>query len=280
MRARLWQLPVMRTSELEQWGAIWQKDIANYDAAAILAAVEEESASIRCEKITNYLNNHLGDLGGKHTIEIGCGGAIYSLILARLGARATLLDYSPDALMIAERNLGTLNLNAELLEGDAFNLSSELHGRFDVAMSFGTVEHYRYPRRLAICRSHVDLVKSGGVVIISTPNIFFFPHEILKVLLAARGKWFLGYEGSFTPRELRRIGRDLGLRNVRVVGSSWRADLRHYMSIVRETRTFRRWFSRLDSQNRSAVGLAQTHHWLDDVLGHDVVLLGVKQSAG
>jgi|TARA_B100001964_G_scaffold243271_2_gene320685 2-polyprenyl-3-methyl-5-hydroxy-6-metoxy-1,4-benzoquinol methylase len=270
----------MKTSDTEQWGAIWQNDISNYDAAAVLAAVEEESASVRCEKITTYLDTHLGDLGGKHTIEIGCGGAIYSLILARLGARATLLDYSPDALALAERNLGALDLEGELLQADAFNLSSQLHGRFDVAMSFGTVEHYRYPRRLAICQAHVDLAKHGGVVIISVPNVLFLPHEVLKRLLAARGKWFLGYEGSFSCMELRRMGNALGLRDAQIVGSSWRADLCRYVRIVRETRTFRSWFPWLDAQNRSAVRLAQTHHWLDDLLGHDVVLLGVKQSAG
>ena len=269
----------MKTSDTEQWGAIWQNDISNYDAAAVLAAVEEESASVRCEKITTYLDTHLGDLGGKHTIEIGCGGAIYSLILARLGARATLLDYSPEALALAERNLGALHLEGELLQADAFNLSPELHGRFDVVMSFGTVEHYRYPRRLAICQAHVDLVKPGGVVIISVPNVFFLPHEILKVLLVARGKWFLGYEGSFSRRELFRVARQLGLQRYRIVGSSWRNDLRRYVEIVRDTRTFGKWFpkSRPGTQP-AAARRAREDHWLDNFFGHDIGLLGVKRS--
>ena len=270
----------MKTSDPEQWSAVWKRDIACYDASAVLAAVEEESAGVRCQKITGYLNSHLGDLDGKRTIEIGCGGAIYSLILAQLGARPTLLDYSCDAITLAERNLSLLELEGELMQADAFKLPPEQLGRFDVAMSFGTVEHYRFPRRLDICQSHVDLVRPGGVVVISTPNIFFLPHEILKALLAMRGKWFLGYEGSFSRAELIRMGRELGLQDVRIVGSSWRADLSRYVRIVRETRSFRRLFSRLGVQNASAAPSSQIHHWLDDFLGHDIALLGVKRSVG
>ncbi len=266
----------MRTIEPEGWGAVWRRDMATYDAASVIAAVDEESVSVRCEKITAYLDEHVGDLVGKRAVEIGCGGAIYSLIYARLGARATLLDYNLEALALAKRNLGALDLEGKLLQADAFNLSPDLHTRFDVAMSFGTVEHYRYPRRLAICQAHVDLVKPGGVVIIGVPNVLFLPHEVLKRLLVARGKWFLGYEGSFSRRELRGVGNSLGLRDARIVGSSWRADLRRYVRIVRETHTFQRWFSSGGRHNGSAVPRKQTHHWLDDYLGHDVVLLGVK----
>ena len=270
----------MRTIESEGWGAVWQRDMASYDPDSTLAAVDEERAGVRCEKITAYLENHLGELSGKRTIEIGCGGAIYSMIFGRLGARATMLDYSPDAFTLAERNLGALNLDGKLLQADAFNLPLELHGRFDVAMSFGTVEHYRYPRRLAICKSHVELLRPGGVAIISTPNILFLPHEILKVLLTARGKWFLGYEGSFSRRELHRVGRELGLLDIRIVGSSWRTDLRRYMRIVRETHTFRRWFPNFRYLSSATEVPPQSHHWLDDHLGHDIVLLGTKPSVG
>lgn len=270
----------MHTSDTEtgQWGAIWKQGIDGYDASAVLDTVEQESTGVRCQKITGYLSHHLGDLSGKRTIEVGCGGAVYSLILAQLGARVTLLDYSSEAIALAERNLSVLDLDGELIQADVFKLSPELLGIYDVAMSFGTVEHYRSPRRLGICRSHVDLVRPGGVVIISAPNILFLPHEILKTLLAARGKWFLGYEGSFSRSELSRVGRELGLRDVRIVGSSWLADLRRYVQIVRHTRTFRSWFRPLGLHKLSPSSRPQTHHWLDDFLGHDIVLMGVKQS--
>lgn len=274
MRVKLLQWLRMRTSDTSLWDALWKKDVACYDPSALSAAVEEESTGVRCQKITRYLDRYLGDLAGKRTIEVGCGGGIYSMIFARLGARVTLLDYSPDALMLAERNLGALNLEGELMRVDAFNLPSDFLGKYDVAMSFGTVEHYRYPRRLDICRAHVDLVKPGGVVIISTPNIFFLPHEILKVLLSMRRKWFLGYEGSFSRHELRRVGRKLSLHDLQIVGSSWLADLRRYAWIMRDTQTFRRWFSWGGRSHLVTTSRPQTHQWLDDYLGHDIALLG------
>ena len=70
---------------------------------------------MRCQKIIQYLCEQIGDLDGKKTIEIGCGGAIYSLIFARMGARSTLLDYSSDAIVLAKRNLDALGLQGELM---------------------------------------------------------------------------------------------------------------------------------------------------------------------
>ncbi len=103
----------MRTIESEGWGAVWRRDMAAYDPASVIAAVDEESVSVRCEKHTAYLDEHVGDLAGKRTVEMGRCDAIYSLIFARLGARATLLDYSPEALTLAASNLRALALEGE-----------------------------------------------------------------------------------------------------------------------------------------------------------------------
>ena len=270
----------MKTINNQQWGDVWNKDLHNYDPDAELDAINYENAGVRCQKIIQYLYEQIGDLDGKQTIEIGCGGAIYSLIFARMGARSTLLDYSSDAIVLAKRNLDALGLQGELVEADVFNPPSDLIGRFDVAMSFGTVEHYRYPERLDICRAHVNLLKPGGICIISTPNILFLPHEILKAALIMKSKWFLGYEGSFSTVELRKVGRKLGLRDMKVIGSSWRADIMRYVRIVSETNTYRRLLNFVGKDvGHSNNLISQKHHWLDDFLGHDIVLIGVKDDS-
>ncbi len=268
----------MKTIGADQWGNVWEKDLAEYQGVEMRAAVDEEANSVRCEKILQFLRNRLGGLSGLRTVEVGCGGAIYSLIFARLGAKITLLDFSSAALRLVEQNLEALGLDGDLVQVDAFNLPQEQLETYDIAMSFGTIEHYRYPERLAICQSHVDMVRPGGVVILSTPNILFIPHEILKLMLIARGKWFLGYEGSFSRLEFQRISRKLGLVQVTLVGSSWRADVRRYLNIVRSTRTYRRLFGapHMEVDVSTAVPVLQTHHWLDDYLGHDLALLGIK----
>lgn len=267
----------MKTINNNQWGDVWKNDMHAYDADSELMSMNIENVSVRCEKIMHYVKQHIGDLTQKKSVEVGCGGAIYSQIFARMGAIATLIDYSVEALELAERNFTNLGLDADMIETDVFNLSSNLIEKFDVAMSFGTVEHYRYPERLEICRAHVDLLRPGGICIISTPNIFFLPHELLKILLVRKEKWFLGYEGSFSPFELRNVGHKLGLRNIKIIGSSWRADLIRYMNIIRETNTFKNWFQTTNPQVDALLSpTKQTHNWLDDFIGHDIVLLGVK----
>lgn len=256
---------------------MWARDLDSHRPKTVMAAVDAEASGVRCRKILAYLHGHNVDVSSSRTIEVGCGGAVYSMILARLGAHPTLLDYSSDALLLAESNLGALNLNGEFVQADAFNILPEYLGQYDIAMSFGTVEHYRYPPRLKICQAHVDLVRPGGLVIISVPNILFLPHEILKLLLIARRKWFLGYEGSLSRGELQRVGRRLGLLDLRIAGSSWLSDVRRYKHIVRDTQTFQRWFCAGKSAKESDVNRKpEAHQWLDDYLGHDIVLLGMK----
>lgn len=267
----------MKTINNQQWGDVWNKDLQHYDIDAELSAINHENSSVRCQKIIQYLHDQIGDLDGKRSVEIGCGGAIYSLILNRMDVKTTLLDYSSEAIVLAKRNLDALGLQGDLVEADVFDPPSDLIGRFDVAMSFGTVEHYRYPKRLDICKAHIKLLKPGGVCIISTPNILFLPHEILKAALIMKNKWFLGYEGSFSPIELRKVGRKLGLKDMKVIGSSWCADFLRYVRIVRETSTYRRLFNFSEKDVPiPGYSIVQKHHLLDNFLGHDIVLIGVK----
>ncbi len=264
---------MIETPTASQWGSVWA---GNQESAEwVSRAVEEEEDGVRCRRILEYLHAALGDLAGKRSIEIGCGAATYSLIMARRGAGPTLLDYSPEALSLAANRLKWLGLQGELLEANAFNFPKEMRGSFDIAMSFGTVEHYRYPERLAICQSHLDLIKPGGVVVISVPNVWFLPHELLKVLLASRGKWFLGYEGSFSRQELWSVGKRLRLKNAMIVGSSFQGDLAHYFNVVRHTRTVQQWWSAKKSDVTRDVK-AQVPCWLDNFFGYALVLLGVK----
>ncbi len=67
---------------------------------------------------------------------------------------------------------------------------------------------------------------------------------------------------------------------MKVIGSSWRADFMRYVMIVRETSTYRRLFNFVEKDAGSSNNLiSQKHHWLDDFLGHDIVLIGVKDES-
>lgn len=264
----------MQSFNSEEWGNIWSEGRGSVDE--IHSAIVSESASVRCRKILAYLKMNLGELSNISTIEIGCGAGIYSLILAGLGAKVTFFDYSSEALKLAEQNLRSLGLDGILVQGDAFQLPQTLKN-FDVSMSFGTVEHYRYPARRDICQAHVNLIRPGGVAVISAPNLFFFPHEFLKAVLKLKGKWYLGYEGSFSRFEMFRMGNKLDLVGSKIIGSSFPGGVKRYKEIIKGTATFRRLFGDRDGMPVAMPnGDVQPDHWLDDYIGQDIVLMGMK----
>ena len=271
-------------SDRRIWDALWGHGGRQTDER-LRDEVEEEEASFRCKRILRYMNEQ-----GLHperisVIEVGSGSGIYSAILAKRHATVTALDQSEVALQRVRERAKAVGVHIDEVNGDAVTTAKERSGQFDMAMSFGTVEHFRPPLRYEMCQAHWELVRVGGVVIISVPNVLFLPHEILKRLLILRGKWFLGYEGSFTPWELQRVGRRLGLVHMDMHGTNLTADVVKYWNIIRGTRLWARLFPwwrpapggrggssgplDLDPPGRFTA-LANRY------LGHDITLLGVK----
>ncbi len=205
--------------------------------------------------------------------------------MAQLGSVVTVVDLSDVALSRAKERAAAVGTELQTVRQDVLEFAEAKGGGFDMALSFGTVEHFRPPLRQKMCAAHVDLVKPGGVIIISVPNLFFLPHEILKRLLICRGKWFFGYEGSFTQWELRREASRLGLIHANRQGTDVVDDLRKYAEIVRGTRLWHRllpWKKNRQEQNpatgeiRDSSGEIRT--FINRYLGHDITLFGVKPS--
>lgn len=233
---------------------------------------QRENGGVREGKIISYIEKHLGNINGLRTIEVGSGTGLYSFIFAKRGASVTLMDYSRNALLLAHKYFDSLGLPASFIQVDALNLNSDLLGKFDVAMSFGTIEHYRYQEQLIMAKAHLDLVKPGGVVIISVPNRCFFFHEFFKYYLQQKNKWHLGYEKSFTKGELLRLGKKLSLENIKIYGSAFFADTFWYLNILQQTRSFKGFFHNIYWQ----LPLVKFPSFLDNLFGAAIFLLGCK----
>jgi 2-polyprenyl-3-methyl-5-hydroxy-6-metoxy-1,4-benzoquinol methylase len=264
------------------WDAVWGRS-GPVMAVELRREAETEASSSRCREILGYLRIHGLSVAGLRVVEVGCGSAIYGSILAQRGASVTLLDQSALALERANARAEALGVMVECIQTDAFRFAEENSGRFDLAMSFGTVEHYRPPSRFQLCKAHVDLVRPGGVVVVSVPNQLFLPHEILKRLLILRRKWFLGYERSFTPWELRKVARTLGLQGSVFHGTDLLQDAHRYWKIVTGTSLWGRIFPWRKSHNSGAVSMrlesgpvGPTRRSINRLLGLDITLLGVK----
>ena len=240
--------------------------------AEFRAWVKRESRGVRGRKILAYINKYLGNSRGIKTIEVGSGLGVYSFILGLRGAAVTLMDYSKEALSLAEINFSSSGLTASFLRMDALALDPNLRQQFDVAMSFGTIEHFEGEERLRMARAHFDLVRPGGLVIISVPNRLFFPHEILNFFLHRKNKWPLGYERSFSRQELLRLAGQIGLKKVKVCGSAFITDIIRYFFVFGRTNFFRKFFRALTCP----VSFIDLTCPCDDLFGADIFLMGCK----
>ncbi|MBE9214512.1 methyltransferase domain-containing protein [Plectonema cf. radiosum LEGE 06105] len=262
-----------QTSNPNLWNQVWSQ--SSHEKSEFWEWVERESNGFRGTKVQDYIRTNVGDISQLKTIEVGSGLGIYSFIFARLGAEVTLLDYSKQALTLAEECFQKHSLKANFILQDALSLNSDLHSRYDVAMSFGTVEHFRYPQRLQMIETHINLVRNGGAIVISVPNKAFFPHEVLKAYLQRKNKWELGYEGAFSRKEFFKLARQLQLSNSKLMGSAFLSDFHRYVQIYRSTHIFQKIFGSNISTSAN-LQIREKSSWLDDYFGADLVLLGIN----
>lgn len=84
--------------------------------------------------------NLLGDVKGKKVIELGCGGAENSIILAKQGAKCTGVDLSIEQLKYARNSAEKHGVDIELIEGDFENLFMLGNKCFDIAISIFAID--------------------------------------------------------------------------------------------------------------------------------------------
>ena len=109
---------------------------------------------------------------GMKFLEIGCApGKMLSWTAAVLGAGVSGLDYSEPGVLLARRLFRELGLSADIRNEDVFS-TTFAEGSFDVVYSAGVIEHFEDPSR--IVRIHTELLKPGGLAVITVPNLAGF----------------------------------------------------------------------------------------------------------
>lgn len=251
------------------WENVWSSNVSEIK---FWQWVERDLSSIRTRKIEDYVREYHGGIKGFNIIEIGSGMGEYSFIFGKKGAKVTLLDNNKKALDRAKVIFERKRIKAKFLLKDIFNSNKELKTKFDIAMSFGTIEHFKYPKRCDIIKKHYDFLKTGGILVIGVPNILFFPHEIMKMILHIRKKWYLGYEKPFSRMELRKVANNLNLKHWKIIGSSFSYDFKKYLEEYRNSSIGKKLFG----QEQKEFMKIEKESIFDDFLGADIVLLGVK----
>lgn len=203
------------------WGKVWARDFTHEENRL---DIQREGQRVRWKKIRSAVLKKFDSFDNLKVIEIGSGRGIYSLLFSREGAQAYLLDDDALALKRAGELFDEWGQSFQSVAADAFALPPDSMGKFDIAMSYGLAEHFRYPERFQIFESHLRLLRPGGLLIVSVPNRAFLPYRIGKFLLEALHKWELGLEIPFSRGELQRIAKRLGLKNWQIIGSGFVAD--------------------------------------------------------
>jgi SAM-dependent methyltransferase len=115
------------------WDSIHrQRDVGrirtHHDVAADLAAGETA--------LSPEQRALLGDVAGRHLLDLGCGDGMELLELARAGAAVVGVDNSPRQLAAAQRAADALGLPCRLVLADLLRLPEDLlQGEFDVVFS-------------------------------------------------------------------------------------------------------------------------------------------------
>lgn len=193
------------------WSKVW-RNAPTVERDDLLLSRERRGP--RWQEIVTRLECAFGTINGLTTIELGSGRGDLSALLAERGAKVTLLDTCPAALEQATWRFDRLGLKASLVEADMFTTPASLIGRFDVAMSSGVIEHFVGDRRTDSLIAHRNVLRPGGMTIVSVPHAACIPYRVWKLYLELRRRWPYGVERPYSAREIGRRARAAALESV------------------------------------------------------------------
>ncbi|MBC7922092.1 MAG: methyltransferase domain-containing protein [Ferruginibacter sp.] len=110
----------------------------------------------------------VAQLKNQQVLEVGCGAGDFSIYLAKHGANVTAIDFSEEAIRIAQLKSATQAVQVDFVVKDAQDLSSFPTGTYDVIFSFECLEHLPDPQRMV--KECYRVLKTNGKIILTTEN--------------------------------------------------------------------------------------------------------------
>ena len=157
-------------------------------------------------------------LSGKTALDVGCGAGLLTEPLARLGAKVTGIDATPDVIDIARDHANAMGLAIDYRAGDV----QELDGRFDLITCMEVIEHVADPA--AFVELLAARLSKDGLLLLSTPNATGWS-KLMMITIAERfGRIPRGtheFDKFITPDRMRSLLSGAGLRCIDVEGIAW-----------------------------------------------------------
>jgi SAM-dependent methyltransferase len=204
-----------RASSGDFWDDVWKHQPSEERDDALLA---RERRGPRWSEVRTELISAFGTLAGLRTIELGSGRGDLSALLAQHGAHVTLLDANRRALDQARRRFDRLGLKAIYHHRNFLDFPPSKGAVFDVALSSGVIEHFRGADRTRVVQAHREVLRPGGLAVISVPHARCPSYRLWKAYCETRHCWPYGLEIPYGRRELVRRAWHAGLIPSRIIG--------------------------------------------------------------
>ncbi len=114
----------------------------------------------------------LGEVKGKRTLEIGCGGGQNTIALVKRGAIATGIDLSDAQVEFARELARKEGVEATFMQSNAEDLSAFPEASFDLALSAFAFQFVERMDRC--CAEVVRVLRPGGLFVFSVNHPFFY----------------------------------------------------------------------------------------------------------
>jgi SAM-dependent methyltransferase len=148
--------------------ALWTQINADYTDAEAQRAWAAEEITWGLFHVPERRLGALGEVGGLDVIELGCGTAYFSALLARRGARPVGVDLTPAQLDTARRCQQRFGLEFPLIEANAEEVPLP-DGGFDLAVSEYGASLWCDPRRWVA--EAARLLRPGGRLVFLTNSV-------------------------------------------------------------------------------------------------------------
>lgn len=157
-------------------------------------------------------------LDGKTALDVGCGAGLLAEPLARLGARVSGLDASPELIAVAREHAAAQGLEIDYRSGEL----EQLEGRFDLITCMEVIEHVTEPAAFigALARS----LAPDGLLVLSTPNATSWSKLMMITLGEGLGripKDTHDFDKFIGPDRMKSLLTGAGLECIDVEGIAW-----------------------------------------------------------
>jgi 2-polyprenyl-6-hydroxyphenyl methylase/3-demethylubiquinone-9 3-methyltransferase len=157
-------------------------------------------------------------LDGKTALDVGCGAGLLTEPLARLGAKVTGIDATPEVIGVAREHAAPQGLEIDYRLGDV----QDLGGEYDLVTCMEVIEHVADPA--VFVRALARRLAPNGLLVMSTPNATSWSRLMMITIGESFGQIPKGthdFDKFISPDRMKLLLGDAGLKCLDIEGIAW-----------------------------------------------------------